>query len=929
MTMHTLRSSGASSLTLGFLAAVLLFFVSTAPAHALTFTASLSVTSPTGTNTISQGQSVQLTWGASGSPVMCTGTNFDTGGATSGTVTVTPPVGSTQYRVDCQDNLDRNAFATQTITVTAVASPVAIISASPSTITRGANVSLSYECDNSSSGTISGIGSITADGATHFITVAPTSSTSYVLTCYGTSGGSAQQTATVTVNAPAPTASLSASPSSITQSSSSALTYRCTDSTSGSISGVGSITADGNYHTISVTPSNTTTYVLTCIGTSTAQASATVTVTLPTSLTVACSVSPTSINAGSSATWTASVSNGTPPYTYTWAGDDGLAGRTGQSATVAYPTAGTKNGSVRVTDSTTVAGTTYVPVYNSGGGLDTGGYQCSGPVLSGYGWNDIEDYDVLGGGYTNQNGGPGYYLNGADGGGTRPSDFPTNTNYCVQVTIRETPCNGVPGCVPNASINAVWHSGSGLTASGNPTNTWYGSETFTAGTSGGSQPLTGTASCSNSLTVAALTPDLTAGATSVSPASPTTSDSLTFTSTASNIGNGTASNFPNVFQIANGALTATVAVDAANTIGSLAPSASTGISGTNPALAAGVYQVRACSNFNTSWGGSISESNSSNNCGAWTTFTVSAPLAPDLTAGNASVITGTTVNTPVTLSAPISNIGTATATNVPNLLFILDSGGHGLQYLSATPTVTLAPNGSATVTATYSTGLPAGNYYAWSCANYSSAWIIGVSESNVNNNCGSYVPFTVSAPAPSSVSCTPSTSTVAPNTPLTYTATPAGFGGTVNYTWTDANGSPSSQGPSTSSQFTTQYAASGAYAAHVVAVSGAQSASADCSPVTVGNSCGGSAAPNVTATPARVIVGSTTSIAWGGTNVVTSCTITGPGVNTTASAGACTATGSVQTPTINSQSTYCVVCDGNQATKQCTTVNVAPRINEF
>jgi hypothetical protein len=52
-------------------------------------------------------------------------------------------------------------------------------------------------------------------------------------------------------------------------------------------------------------------------------------------------------------------------------------------------------------------------------------------------------------------------------------------------------------------------------------------------------------------------------------------------------------------------------------------------------------------------------------------------------------------------------------------------------------------------------------------------------------------------------------------------------------------------------------------------------------------------------------------------------------VNATATAGTCSATGSPQTASITTQSTYCVVCDGNQSTKQCVTVNVAPKIIEF
>jgi hypothetical protein len=441
----------------------------------------------------------------------------------------------------------------------------------------------------------------------------------------------------------------------------------------------------------------------------------------------------------------------------------------------------------------------------------------------------------------------------------------------------------------------------------------------------------GSATSYATVTVTAAPPDLTAAGTTVSPASPSPTDGLTFTATVSNIGTGPASNFPNVFQLANGALTATLATDAGNTITTLGSGASTGITGTNAALPAGIYAVRACANYNTSWGGSVPETNSSNNCGAWTTFTVGSPPAPDLTAGNASVTSGTTASTPVTLSAQISNIGTATATNFPNLLLIMDSGGNGLQYMTATPTLTLAPGGSATVTATYSAGLPAGNYYARACANFFGSptpWQAGVAESNPNNNCGASVPFSV-FPVAGQLTCTPSVNPVPLNTPVTFTASASGLSFTVTYQWSDPYGTPSAQGPSTSNQFTTQYAAPGSYSPRVVAQGGLQFVIGNCSPVTVGNSCSGNPAPTISASPTRVIAGNSTTISWGGSNVNTSCTITGPGVNATASASTCNATGSVQTPTINTQSTYCVVCDGNQSTKQCVTVNVAPKIIEF
>lgn len=64
-------------------------------------------------------------------------------------------------------------------------------------------------------------------------------------------------------------------------------------------------------------------------------------------ISVSCSVSPSFIQTGSSATWTAYVSGGNGYYTYTWSGTDNLYGSS-QSVYKSYYNAGTKHGSVTV-----------------------------------------------------------------------------------------------------------------------------------------------------------------------------------------------------------------------------------------------------------------------------------------------------------------------------------------------------------------------------------------------------------------------------------------------------------------------------------------------------------------------------------------------------------------------------------------------------
>ncbi len=70
----------------------------------------------------------------------------------------------------------------------------------------------------------------------------------------------------------------------------------------------------------------------------------------PPTPTVSCAVSPSTIPIGGSATWTATASGGTGPYTYAWSGTDGLTGAT-KSVAKTYDSAGPKSAFITVTDS--------------------------------------------------------------------------------------------------------------------------------------------------------------------------------------------------------------------------------------------------------------------------------------------------------------------------------------------------------------------------------------------------------------------------------------------------------------------------------------------------------------------------------------------------------------------------------------------------
>lgn len=134
-------------------------------------------------------------------------------------------------------------------------------------------------------------------------------------------------------------------------------------------------------------------------------------------------------------------------------------------------------------------------------------------------------------------------------------------------------------------------------------------------------------------------PDLTAGATSytANPASPyvIAGTPFTFNSTVSNVGNATATNFPNMFWIDS------VALFAGQTH-TLAGGGSAAISGSYTFNTPGTYNVQSCADYNTAWGTTISESNEGNNCGGWLGISVT-PAAPTGFTASCNV-NGTAIN---------------------------------------------------------------------------------------------------------------------------------------------------------------------------------------------------------------------------------------------------------------------------------------------
>jgi hypothetical protein len=204
-----------------------------------------------------------------------------------------------------------------------------------------------------------------------------------------------------------------------------------------------------------------------------------------------------------------------------------------------------------------------------------------------------------------------------------------------------------------------------------------------------------------------------------------------------------------------------------------------------------------------------------------------------------------------------------------------------------------------------------------------------ISESNPADNCGPTTTITVASSGSPATACTVSPSTL-PSTggTVTYSANPSG-GATSPYTWTssDGLGGPFGSGASATRTFTSANQGS----SYGMTVSASPSGTSNCPSVPVGSVCSGTPTGTITATPNRVKSGvdKFTLTISNISNVGTSCVVTGPSVNQTFSANACTVTG-ISIPNlgpITTQSVYKLTCDGTKVGEAI--VNILPNFREF
>ncbi|MFH0846059.1 MAG: hypothetical protein V1851_01515, partial [Patescibacteria group bacterium] len=122
--------------------------------------------------------------------------------------------------------------------------PSCSISVSPSTVNSGQSVTISWSSDNANYGSISGIGTVSANGSQ---TINPISSMTYSGTFYGVSS-TATCSANVTVIpvTPKPTCSMTVSPSTVSYGSPVVLSWSSTNATSANIAGLGAKSPNGS-----------------------------------------------------------------------------------------------------------------------------------------------------------------------------------------------------------------------------------------------------------------------------------------------------------------------------------------------------------------------------------------------------------------------------------------------------------------------------------------------------------------------------------------------------------------------------------------------------------------------------------------------------------------------------------------------------------
>ncbi len=216
----------------------------------------------------------------------------------------------------------------------------------------------------------------------------------------------------------------------------------------------------------------------------------------------------------------------------------------------------------------------------------------------------------------------------------------------------------------NWSENPVWNASGGWTYTSSFSNFGPGTYYVRAAAmdpTGVWGPWTGWNSIS--LTVTTPADDLTVGASNVNTTYYSNSYGIAWrpfnfyvSATVTHSGPSTLYGIRNIFQLQNMATMQYTMINS-DTL-NLGPNITSGIAGGLFYMDPGSYQIRACTDTDPNWAGTIAESNESNNCGPWASFSLVQPTLSCSSSytdadGTGSLTVGDTVN----YSASPSNLG--------------------------------------------------------------------------------------------------------------------------------------------------------------------------------------------------------------------------------------------------------------------------------
>jgi trimeric autotransporter adhesin len=277
------------------------------PGGSATQTVSVTVASPIpaiqlsiAPSTVSAGNSATLKWSASDA-ASCTASGGWAGVRSAIGSTSTGPVNAdTTYTLSCSGP---GGVAAQSATVSVTSLPPTLsLTASPSTVAKGATAKLNWSSANAASCVASGAWSGAKAVSGSLTTGALSAPATYTLTCTGV-GGSAVQSQSISVGgASAPVVNLSSTPSTVKTGAASVLNWSARNATSCTASGAwsGAKSIQGSLATNTLTADAT--YVLTCIGTGGSAAQSTTVSVIPPPPALSLKASPAVVGKRNSAT---------------------------------------------------------------------------------------------------------------------------------------------------------------------------------------------------------------------------------------------------------------------------------------------------------------------------------------------------------------------------------------------------------------------------------------------------------------------------------------------------------------------------------------------------------------------------------------------------------------------------------------------------